>query len=167
MKTPYRDGTKHVIFEPLDFIAKLAALVAAPRANLTGFHGVFEPNSRYRGRAMPGRRGRVSEPESLAEEPTPAERRAPMTWAQRLKRVSGIDAKTCRACGGAVRIIVCIEDPHVIKKILTLQAAAGRLEKSRSPSTGIARAVALPCFEILPWMASRPPNWRILGVRPK
>ena len=26
LKTPYRDGTTHVIFEPLDFIARLAAL---------------------------------------------------------------------------------------------------------------------------------------------
>lgn len=26
-KTPYRDGTTHVIFEPLDFIARLAAPV--------------------------------------------------------------------------------------------------------------------------------------------
>jgi hypothetical protein len=37
------------------------------------------------------------------EEPTPAERRASMTWAQRLKRVFGIDIETCPACGGAVR----------------------------------------------------------------
>ena len=35
LKTPYRDGTTHVIFEPLDFIAKLAALVPKPRVNLT------------------------------------------------------------------------------------------------------------------------------------
>ena len=27
LKTPYRDGTMHVIFESLDFIARLAALV--------------------------------------------------------------------------------------------------------------------------------------------
>jgi hypothetical protein len=27
LKTPYRDGTTHVIFEPLDFIARLASLV--------------------------------------------------------------------------------------------------------------------------------------------
>jgi hypothetical protein len=27
LKTPYCDGTTHVIFEPLDFIARLAALV--------------------------------------------------------------------------------------------------------------------------------------------
>jgi hypothetical protein len=40
LKTPYRDGTtgdrrSHVIFEPLDFIARLAALVPKPRVNLT------------------------------------------------------------------------------------------------------------------------------------
>ena len=46
LKTPYRDGTTHVIFEPLDFIARLAALVPKPRVNLTRFHGVFAPNSR-------------------------------------------------------------------------------------------------------------------------
>jgi Putative transposase len=32
LKTPYRDGTTHVIFEPLDFLARLAALVPSPRA---------------------------------------------------------------------------------------------------------------------------------------
>ena len=32
LKTPYRDGTTHVIFDPLDFIARLAALVPKPRS---------------------------------------------------------------------------------------------------------------------------------------
>ena len=39
LKTPYRDGTTHVIFEPLDFIARLAALVPKPRVNLTRLCG--------------------------------------------------------------------------------------------------------------------------------
>lgn len=43
LKTPYNDGTTHVFFEPLDFIAKLAALVPPPRLNLTRFYGVFAP----------------------------------------------------------------------------------------------------------------------------
>jgi len=34
-----------------------------------------------------------------------------MTWAQRLKRVSGIDIETCAACGGALRISACSEEP--------------------------------------------------------
>ena len=33
---------------PLDFISRLAALVPKPRVNLTRFHGVFAPNSKYR-----------------------------------------------------------------------------------------------------------------------
>ena len=48
LKTPYRNGTTHMIFEPLDFISKLAALVPAPRVNLTRFHGVFGANSKHR-----------------------------------------------------------------------------------------------------------------------
>jgi len=48
LKTPYRDGTTHVIFEPLDFIARLAVLVPKPRVNLTRFHGVFAPNNSLR-----------------------------------------------------------------------------------------------------------------------
>jgi Putative transposase len=38
LKTPYRDGTTHVMFEPDDFMARLAALVPKPRAHLTRYH---------------------------------------------------------------------------------------------------------------------------------
>ena len=58
LKTPWRNGTTHVIFEPLDFmyrmygmpwaqgcagtaISRLVALIPKPRVNLTRFHGVF------------------------------------------------------------------------------------------------------------------------------
>lgn len=118
LKTPYRDGTTHVIFEPLDFIARLAALVPKPRVNLTRFHGVFAPNSKHRALVTPAKRGKVKKAKALDERETPAERRASMTWAQRLKRVFNIDIETCGECGGAVKVIACIEDPVVIKKIL-------------------------------------------------
>ena len=121
LNTLYRDGTTHVIFESLDFIARLTALVPKHRVNLTRFHGLFAPNSRYRGRvtrALRGRGGRHLATGDL-DEPTPVERRASMTWAQRLKRVFNIDIEPCQACGGAVWIIACIkrprgdrEDPH-------------------------------------------------------
>ena len=41
-KQPFRDGSTHVILEPLDFIARLAALVPRPRLNLTRFHSAGE-----------------------------------------------------------------------------------------------------------------------------
>jgi hypothetical protein len=83
----------------------LAALVRPPRANLTRFHGVFAPNSRYRARVVPGRKKPLGGKERSDEEATLFERRASMTWAQRLKRVFGIDIETCPACRGAVGIV--------------------------------------------------------------
>ena len=84
LKTPYRDGTTHVIFEPLDFISKLVALVPKPRTNLTRYHGVFAPNSRLRVRVTPAKRGRGRKRRQPAGEScldkTPAERHAAMTW---------------------------------------------------------------------------------------
>jgi hypothetical protein len=144
LKTPYRDGTTHVIFEPLDFIARLAALVPKPRVNLTRFHGLFAPNSRYRALVTPARRGKGSQPKDAngKQEQSPAERRASMSWAQRLKRVFGIDIETCPACGGAMKVIACIEDPVVIKKILAhLKEKAETngpdpLPESRAPPAG-------------------------------
>ena len=58
LKTPYNDGTTHVIFEPLDFIGKLAALAPKPRVNLTRLHGIFASNSRHRVDVTPAKRGR-------------------------------------------------------------------------------------------------------------
>jgi hypothetical protein len=40
-QTPYRDGTTQVAFDPVDFIARLAALVPKPRVNLTRYDGVL------------------------------------------------------------------------------------------------------------------------------
>jgi len=120
LKTPYDDGTTHVLFEPLDFISRLAALVPRPRVNLTRYHGVLAPNSKFRARVTPAKRGKGKKIQAHAEkqDQTPAERRASMTWARRLKRVFNIDIETCSECGGAVKIIASIEDPAVIRKIL-------------------------------------------------
>lgn len=79
-------------FEPLDFFARLAALVPKPRVNLTRFHGVFArgglpPNSQHRAVVTRAGRGKRKPLGDAEETPTPAERRASMNWAQRLKRV--------------------------------------------------------------------------------
>ena len=34
LRHPWRDGSTHVVFEPLDFLGRLAALVPAPRAHV-------------------------------------------------------------------------------------------------------------------------------------
>jgi hypothetical protein len=122
LKTPFRNGTTHVIFEPLDFLARLAALVPKPRVNLTRFHGVIAPNSNHRALVTPSGRGKASKQKTQGndntDDKTITERHAAMTWAQRLKRVFNIDIEVCEQCRGPVKIIACIEDPVVIRQIL-------------------------------------------------
>ena len=118
LKTPYRDGTTQVAFEPVDFIARLAALVPKPRINLTRYHGVLAPNHRWRGEVTPAKHGKEPKMGANAEVKTPAEGHAARTWAQRLKRVFNIDIEVCGRCGGSARVIACIEDQDVIDRIL-------------------------------------------------
>ena len=154
LKTPYRDGTTHVVFEPLDFIARLAALVPRPRVNQTRYHGVLAPNHRWRAAVTPAGRGRgkrvAAPPEKSA-----IERHLAMSWAQRLKRVFGIDVESCVRCGKSVRVaapahpcargisaslhvIACIEEPVLIERILAhVRGKAGSDTAARGPpSTG-------------------------------
>lgn len=108
--TPYRDGTTHVLFEPLDFLARLAALVPLPRVHLTRFHGLFAPHSRLHAAITPSGRGATAQPH-------PPTHHA-MCWMQRLKRAFRIDLETCQRCGGQLRVIASIEDPALIGRIL-------------------------------------------------
>jgi hypothetical protein len=44
----WRDGTTHVVFDPLDLVARLAALVPPPRANLVRYFGILAPCASWR-----------------------------------------------------------------------------------------------------------------------
>jgi len=48
LKTPWADGTSHLLFEPLEFLEKLAALIPRSRVNLVLYHGVLAPHARWR-----------------------------------------------------------------------------------------------------------------------
>ena len=53
LKTPYRDGTTHIVMSPLEFMQRLAALVPRPRLHLIRFHGVLAPNAKLRPDIIP------------------------------------------------------------------------------------------------------------------
>lgn len=119
LKTPYRDGTTHIVLEPLDLMARLAALVSPPRMHLTRYHGVFAPHSKLRAAVTPAGRGKGKKPPAEEGTDKPATPRdVAMSWARRLKRVFGIDIEACARCGGKLRVIASIEEPQVIAKIL-------------------------------------------------
>jgi hypothetical protein len=67
-----------------------------------------------------------------------------MTWAQRLKWVFKIDIETCDRCGGTVKVIACIEDPVVVKRILDhlkQRSESGRtvIPSARAPPSAVER----------------------------
>jgi hypothetical protein len=95
--------------EPLDLIARLAALVPKPRINLIRYHGILAPHHALRAQLTPARRGRPSTPDTQIR--TPAERHVAMTPDQ-------VRGRLCEHCGGRVKIIAAIEDPAVIRHIL-------------------------------------------------
>lgn len=119
LKTPYRDGTTHLMLEPLDLMARLAALVPPPRLHLTRYHGVFAPHSRLRAAVMPAHRGvGAAQPPPAAPAPPPTPRHVVMSRARRLKRVFGVEIDQCARCGGKLKIMASLEQPAVIAKIL-------------------------------------------------
>jgi hypothetical protein len=149
LKTPWRNATTRVIFEPWDFISRLVALVPRPRVNLTRFHRVFAPNSKYRSKLTPARRGKRKKCYSVDDaDQTPAEKPAAMTWARRLQRVFTIDIETCSECGADVSIIACIEDPPVIQKILAqLENTASCAATARLPDCRASPSLPLGMFD--------------------
>jgi hypothetical protein len=117
LKTPYRDGTTHIVLEPLDFLARLAALVPPPRAHLMRFHGVFAAHAALRAAITPGGKGSGEKKRAAGpERPTP--KAIAMNWARRLKRVFGIEIEQCARRGGRLKVIASIEEPELIERIL-------------------------------------------------
>jgi hypothetical protein len=53
LKSPWRDGTTHIVMTPLELMQRLAALVPRPRLHLIRFHGVLAPHAKLRAQIVP------------------------------------------------------------------------------------------------------------------
>jgi Putative transposase len=129
LKTAYRDGTTHIVMEPLDLMARLAALIPPPRMHLTRYHGVFAAHSQLRAMVTPAMRGvkatKPADPSGEAQQ-SATPRHVAMSWAKRLKRVFGVDIEGCARFGRKLKIIARIEEPEVIARILAHLEKAAR-----------------------------------------
>ena len=115
LKTPWRNGTTHILLTPMEFMQQLAALVPRPRLHLIRFHGVLASNAKLRSQVVPvpAQQKTAGEGNCNHEHSGPVR----MTWARLLKRVFDIDVEKC-ACGGKLKLVAVIEEPAVIEKIL-------------------------------------------------
>ena len=135
LKTPWRDGTTHIVMSPLEFMQRLAALVPRPRLHLIRFHGVLAPNAKRRAQVVPaGPHEATGGSELTAPEPVCAHTRpVRMSWARLLKRVFEIDLGHCPNCGGELKIIAAILEAPVIERILTHLGLSARGLSPASP----------------------------------
>lgn len=60
---PRRDGSTHLLLDPLELIEKLSVLIPPPRFHLLRFHGVLAPHAHLRAAVVPrsGREGELGE----------------------------------------------------------------------------------------------------------
>ena len=129
LRQPWRDGTTDVVFDPVEFLGRLAVLVPRPRINLILYHGVLGPRAAWRSEVVRRQRSGADRDAGLtdpateeAREAGPAEtaRRQARgeTWASLMARTFGFDVLACPRCGGRLRLIALIEEAAVIGRIL-------------------------------------------------
>ena len=139
MKKSWRDGTRAIVLQPLDLIARLCAMIPPPRFNMIRFHGVFAPNAKLRSGVVPKK-----EPRHLAEH-SPAElgdaeqthlfghepqkpKRNP--WAWLLKKVFRVDVTECPNCGGHMKWLEVCTERRDIHRVLSAHGLAPRAPPS-------------------------------------
>jgi hypothetical protein len=130
-KAAWKDGTHAVLLDPLDFIARLCALIPSPRFHTVRYHGVLAAHSSGRREVVPGRRPKKQLELPLFQaahaplEPPPASRH-PWDWL--LKRVFAADLSVCpvAGCDGRMRIVDVVTQPDEIARALGAPPRAAR-----------------------------------------
>ncbi len=94
LKTPWSDGTRHLLLSPMELLEKLAALVPPPRFHLLRYHGVLAPRARARDRIVPAQPG--AEPAAQDASPSAASCGHRLRWATLLARVFSLRPQRMR-----------------------------------------------------------------------
>jgi len=140
-----------VIYEPMELMERLAALVPPPRFNTVRYYGVLAPASSLRRYIVPQDKSEIwpthpgcpvkaeaSATEESEAKPKRSKRPKNYSWAQLLKRVFEVDVLICPRCGSKMRVLCAIHPPDAIQKILTCLGLP-----SRAPPIAPARPVVI------------------------
>jgi hypothetical protein len=130
-KAAWKDGTHAVLLDPLDFIARLAALVPPPRFHMLRYHGVLAAHAAARAKVVPGREPPSPPPQLLLFEPSEALFEPPASrhpWSWLLRRVFAVDVSICpvEGCGGRMRVVEIATTPDDVARVLDGQPARSR-----------------------------------------
>jgi len=122
----WRDGTSHLLFEPIEFLEKLAAIIPRPAVNLLLYHGILAPHARWRSQVVSyGRPNPESNARQFDASPRAAGTPGAGTGAALMRRVFDFDVLTCPRCGGRLRVLATVQDPLAVQAILAYLARSG------------------------------------------
>jgi hypothetical protein len=148
LKKAWKDGTHAILLAPLDFIARLCAIIPPPRFHMLHYHGVLAGGSVVRQAIVPGRADppKPKNPIPLfgqdedASPATPLPSRHPWPWL--LARVFAVDILKCpvRSCSGEMKVVEIAKTTEHAARILAGFGARPPTRRSRIP----ARQLALP-----------------------
>jgi hypothetical protein len=151
MKKPWRDGTRFVIFEPDDLVARVWAMVPPPWLHMIRFYGVLASNATRRlqvvssarlsaGAAAPKPPAASAFVEQLSlfdgsakpdDTGVPSGRRP---WAWLLRHGFAVDGTVCPKCSGPMRWLAVATTPEDIADSLA-RAGLGARAPPRKPRT--------------------------------
>ena len=121
LRHPWHDGTTHVVFEPRELLARLAAQIPPPRAHQLRYQGILAPAAAYRDKVVArGDRNAAEDKKSLPTITRPS-------WAVLLRRTFAVDALACPRCGASMRPVGIVTDARDIDTTLS------RLASPRAP----------------------------------
>jgi len=121
LRRRWANGTTHLMFDPLELLERLAALVPRPRINLVLYYGVLAPRAAWRNEVVPAQMADEAEGSGGTREcghHTRVGRRPNWDWADLMQRSFGFDVLACPRCSGRMRLVALIRDAAVVARIL-------------------------------------------------
>jgi hypothetical protein len=149
LKRRWKDGTKAVIYGPMELMERLAALTPPPRFNIVRYYGLLAPASSLRRYIVPQDKSEIGpvHPGCLAKaeasaaeesEAKPKRSKKPINYSWAQQRVFEVDILIGPGCGSKMRVLCAIHPPDAIQKILTCLGLP-----SRAPPIAPARPVVV------------------------
>jgi hypothetical protein len=141
---PRRDGSTHLLLDPLELIEKMSVLIPAPRFHLLRFHGVLAPHAGLRSDVIPRPLAALDQGPAAATSDVPAagagspppSSSAGLSWSALLTRVFALDVLLCPRCGGRRRIVAVYTGGELLRVLLErlgLSHPSAAKGPSRSP----------------------------------
>jgi hypothetical protein len=155
----WADGTTYLVFEPQALLERLASLTPRPRINLLLYYGVLGARSAWRSRIAATDRVSSETPLAMTGDPVlPTATGRPKTnwlWAELMQRSFGaFDVLACPRCGDRLALIALIEDPSVLRRILSHRGLPTELPAARPACPEPRRGARPPPLPI-----GRPDTW--------